>query len=149
VLDLDLMNAAAAACLGEHDFAAFCRRRPGASTIRELFRLDWQRPEPGVVVATVIADAFCHNMVRALAGGLLAVGSGSKPPAWLADVLAAGVRDPRVKVAPPAPLCLEEVGYPPDELLASRAAATRRMRDPREGSVIRNQTAAHPRRDPR
>jgi tRNA pseudouridine38-40 synthase len=132
-LDLDLMNAAAAACLGEHDFAAFCRRRPGASTIRELLRLDWQRPEPGVAVATVIADAFCHNMVRALAGGLLAIGSGSKPPQWLADVLAAGVRDPGVKVAPPAPLCLEEVRYPPDDLLASRAAATRRTRDPCDG----------------
>ena len=83
------MNEAGAACLGEHDFAAFCRRRPGASTIRELLRLDWRRDEPGVITGTVVADAFCHNMVRALAGALLAVGDGRKPVRWLADVLAA------------------------------------------------------------
>ncbi len=128
-LDLDQMNAAALACVGEHDFAAFCRRRPGASTIRELLRLDWQRPEPGIALATVIADAFCHNMVRALVGALLAVGDGRRPVGWLAEVLAAGSRDPTVRVARPEPLCLEEVSYPPDEQLADRASATRRFRD--------------------
>ena len=75
------MNEAAATCLGEHDFAAFCRRRPGASTVRELLRLDWHRDEAGVVTGTVLADAFCHNMVRALAGALLAVGDGRRPAA--------------------------------------------------------------------
>ncbi len=127
-LDLDRMNAAAAACVGEHDFAAFCRRRPGASTVRELLRLDWHRPGPGIAVATVIADAFCHNMVRALVGALLTVGAGHRPPGWLAELLAARVRNPAVRVAPPEPLCLEEVGYPPAELLASRARFTRRLR---------------------
>src|SRR5262245_36521133 len=86
-VDAELMNEAAAACLGEHDFAAFCRRREGASTVRELLRLDWQRDEAGVVTGTVVADAFCHNMVRALAGALLAVGDGRKPARWVADVL--------------------------------------------------------------
>ncbi len=124
------MNEAAAACLGEHDFAAFCRRRPGASTVRELLRLDWRRDEAGVVVGTVVADAFCHNMVRALAGALLAVGDGRKPVGWLAGVLAAAVRDPAVTVAPPHPLCLEEVGYPQDAELAARARLTRRVRGP-------------------
>jgi tRNA pseudouridine38-40 synthase len=127
-LDLDKMNKAAAGCLGEHDFAAFCRRRPGASTIRELLRLDWQPAEPGVVVCTVVADAFCHNMVRALTGAMLAVGDGSRPVSWMTEVLAAGVRDPAVRVAPPHPLCLEEVGYPPDDQLAARAELTRRVR---------------------
>jgi len=127
-LDTGQMNAAAAACLGEHDFAAFCRPRPGGTTIRELLRLDWQRTEPGVVTGTVIADAFCHNMVRALTGALLAVGDGRRPAAWLADVLAARVRDPAVIVAPPHALCLEEVGYPDDEHLAARATLTRRIR---------------------
>jgi tRNA pseudouridine38-40 synthase len=128
-LDVALMNQAAAACRGEHDFAAFCRRRPGASTIRELFRLDWERTAPGIVIGTVMADAFCHNMVRALTGALLAVGDGRKPVSWLADLLAAGVRDPAVAVAPPHPLCLEEVRYPPDEELRERARLTRRVRD--------------------
>lgn len=129
-LGLDLMNAAASACLGEHDFAAFCRRRLGATTVRELLTLDWARAEPGVAVATVVADAFCHNMVRALTGALLAIGDGTRPVSWMADVLAAGVRDPAVRVAPPHPLCLEEVGYPPDTELATRAAAIRRLRGP-------------------
>ena len=67
-----------ARCLGEHDFAAFCRRREGASTVRELLRLEWSRPAPGLAVATVVADAFCHNMVRALVGALLRVGDGAQ-----------------------------------------------------------------------
>jgi tRNA pseudouridine38-40 synthase len=127
-LDLDRMNDAARACLGEHDFAAFCRSRPGATTIRELLRLDWTRAEPGVAVATVCADAFCHNMVRALAGALLAVGDGTRTPDWLAGVLAARRRDPAVQVAPAHALCLEEVGYPEPAALAARAALTRRVR---------------------
>jgi tRNA pseudouridine38-40 synthase len=122
------MNEAALGCLGEHDFAAFCRRRQGASTVRELLHLEWARPTPGVAVATVTADAFCHNMVRALVGGMLSVGDGRRPPAWLAQVLAAGVRDPAVIVAPPYGLCLEEVRYPPPAALAARALATRRLR---------------------
>ena len=127
-VDLDLMNVAAAACLGEHDFAAFCRRRPGASTVRELLRFDWHRDQDGVVAGTVLADAFCHNMVRALAGAVLAVGDGRRPAAWIAAVLAAGVRDPAVTVLPPHPLCLEQVGYPPDGELSARALLTRRVR---------------------
>jgi tRNA pseudouridine38-40 synthase len=127
-LDLDRMNQAAEACVGEHDFAAFCRSREGATTIRELRQLHWARAEPGVAVATVVADAFCHNMVRALTGALLSVGDGTKPPEWLGQVLAARDRDPAVRVAPPHPLCLEEVRYPEHEAMAGRAAVTRRVR---------------------
>jgi len=127
-LDVARMNAAARACLGEHDFAAFCRRREGATTVRELLRLEWARPVPGLAVATVSADAFCHNMVRSMIGGLLAVGDGRRPEAWLGTVLAAGVRDPAVTVAPPHGLCLEEVAYPPAQDLAARAQLTRRVR---------------------
>ena len=128
-LDISAMNAAATACLGEHDFAAFCRRREGASTVRELLRLEWARPAPGLAVAAVAADAFCHNMVRALVGALLRIGDGTRPPGWLADVLAGGERQPEVPVVVPYGLCLEEVGYPADDQLAARAEATRRRRD--------------------
>jgi len=127
-LDLAAMNAAASALLGEHDFAAFCRYREGATTVRALRRLDWQRDAEGVAVACVVADAFCHNMVRALVGALLGVGEGSHPPSWPSAVLAAAVRDPAVQVAPPHGLCLEEVRYPEQDRLAERAALTRRMR---------------------
>lgn len=128
-LDLGEMNTAARACVGEHDFAAFCRRREGATTIRAISRLDWTRSEPGVAVAAVVADAFCHNMVRALVGALLSVGDGTRAAGWLADVLAARTRDPAVRVAPPHPLCLEEVTYPGAAGLAARALATRRTRE--------------------
>jgi tRNA pseudouridine38-40 synthase len=129
-LSIEAMNEAAQACLGEHDFAAFCRRREGASTVRELLRLDWARPAPGLAVATVVADAFCHNMVRALVGALLRVGEGGRPAGWPAQVLAAAERDPGVPVVAPHGLCLEEVGYPPPGQLAARALATRRSRAP-------------------
>ena len=127
-LDLAVMNEAARYLVGEHDFAAFCRRREGATTIRALRVLDWRRDAEGLAVATVTADAFCHNMVRALVGALLAVGEGRRPPGWPAQVLAAAVRDPAVRVVPPHGLCLEEVGYPPPAGLAARAAETRRVR---------------------
>jgi tRNA pseudouridine38-40 synthase len=127
-LDVTAMNEAARCCLGEHDFAAFCRRREGATTIRSLRTLSWHRDQDGVAVATVVADAFCHNMVRALVGALIAVGEGRRPAGWPAAVLAAAVRDPAVRVMAPHGLCLEEVGYPPADALAARAADARRMR---------------------
>jgi tRNA pseudouridine38-40 synthase len=127
-LDLAAMNEAARSLAGEHDFAAFCRRREGATTVRALRVLDWRRDADGLAVATVVADAFCHNMVRALVGALLAVGEGRRPPGWPAGVLAAAVRDPAVRVVAPHGLCLEEVGYPPPAELAARAAETRRLR---------------------
>ncbi|GGL06274.1 tRNA pseudouridine(38-40) synthase TruA [Planomonospora parontospora] len=132
-LDLDRLNAAAARLLGEHDFAAFCKKREGATTIRELQRLDWVREggRDGLLVATVVADAFCHSMVRALVGSLLAVGEGRLGVEWPGQVLARAVRDSGVHVAPAHGLCLEEVRYPGAEELALRAALTRRVRVPK------------------
>jgi tRNA pseudouridine38-40 synthase len=127
-VDVGAINEAAGLLLGEHDFAAFCRRREGATTVRELLSLSWARPEPTVAEATVVADAFCHSMVRALVGALLKVGEGARPPSWPAQVLTGRVRDPAVPVVPPHVLCLEEVRYPPPGQLAQRALATRRVR---------------------
>jgi tRNA pseudouridine38-40 synthase len=127
-LDLDALNAAAGHLLGEHDFAAFCKKREGATTIRRLQRLDWVREGDGVLVATVVADAFCHSMVRSLVGSLLSAADGRRPMEWPGQVLARAVRDSGVHVAPAHGLCLEEVSYPPDAELAERALATRRVR---------------------
>jgi tRNA pseudouridine38-40 synthase len=127
-LNLDAMNVAAAGLLGEHDFAAFCRKREGASTVRALRRLEWRRDEAGIAIASVVADAFCHNMVRALMGALVAVGEGRRAAGWPAQVLGAQARDPGVRVMPPHGLCLEEIGYPPGDQLAARAEVTRRPR---------------------
>ncbi len=127
-LDLDEMNLAAKALLGRHDFAAYCRRREGATTIRTLFDLSWKRDETGVAVATVRADAFCHSMVRSLVGGLIAVGEGRREPERMAAILAGTSRDPSVRVARAHGLTLEEVAYPADHELAGRADQTRARR---------------------
>ncbi|MFH8366214.1 tRNA pseudouridine(38-40) synthase TruA [Streptomyces sp. NPDC018031] len=127
-LDVDAMNAASQPLLGEHDFAAYCRRREGATTIRTLQALRWERDADGVITATVRADAFCHNMVRSLVGALLFVGDGHRPVDWPGKVLAAGVRDSAVHVVRPHGLTLEEVGYPADDLLAARNREARNKR---------------------
>lgn len=127
-LDVAAMSAASELLLGEHDFAAFCKRREGATTVRSLLELTWARGEDGVLTAVVRADAFCHSMVRSLVGCLLAVGEGRREPAWAGQVLAAAVRDPAVAVVPAHGLTLEEVAYPPDDALAARARVTRATR---------------------
>nr|WP_202551236.1 tRNA pseudouridine(38-40) synthase TruA [Streptomyces sp. SID8352] len=127
-LDVDAMNEAARGLVGEHDFAAYCKKREGATTIRTLQELSLVRDGEGIVTATVRADAFCHNMVRSLVGALLFVGDGHRPPAWPAEVLAARVRDSAVHVVRPHGLTLEEVGYPADGLLAARSREARNKR---------------------
>lgn len=128
-LDESAMNEAARPLLGEHDFAAFCKQREGATTIRTLRELVWARdPQSGELAGRVLADAFCHHMVRSLVGCLIAVGEGRRPIGWPGEVLAAAVRDPAVAVVPPHGLTLIEVGYPEDDQLAAQAEATRRVR---------------------
>jgi tRNA pseudouridine38-40 synthase len=127
-LDVGAMNDASAALLGLHDFAAFCKQREGATTVRTLLDVTWVR-EGDLLTGAVRADAFCHHMVRSLVGALVAVGEGRRPVPWPAEVLAAGTRDPGVTVVPPHGLTLEEVGYPPDEDLLTRAAETRARRE--------------------
>jgi tRNA pseudouridine38-40 synthase len=67
-------------------------------------------------------------MVRALVGAVLEVGRGQQPADWPAAVLAAGVRDPAAPVVRPHGLCLEEVTYPADALLAARVVEARARR---------------------
>ena len=127
-LDGAAMNAASTLLLGEHDFAAFCRRREGASTVRGLQRLEWTRDDPHLLVAHVAADAFCHSMVRSLVGALLAVGEGRRPPDWPAGLLCHTIRANDVTVAPAHGLALIGVDYPDDDQLAARAEQTRVLR---------------------
>jgi tRNA pseudouridine38-40 synthase len=127
-LDDAAMDAASRLLLGEHDFAAFCRRREGATTVRVLEQLDWTRDEPHLLVAHVAADAFCHSMVRSLVGALLAVGEGRRPPDWPAGLLRHTARTSEVTVAPAHGLVLVGVDYPEDDKLATRAEQTRAVR---------------------
>ena len=113
--------------VGVHDFAAFCRRREGATTVRGLIALSWDRAD-GTLTAAVQADAFCHSMVRSLVGALIAVGEGRRDTGWPAGLLTRRERAGDVPVAPPHGLCLEAVGYPPAEQLLARQAVTRARR---------------------
>ena len=127
-LDLPALRAACPPLLGEHDFAAFCRRRVGATTVRALLCLDWARDGDGLLVLTIRADAFCHSMVRSLVGAMLAVGEGRRAADWPASLLTRTERATDVAVAPPHGLVLEHVAYPPDHALRARQAVTRNLR---------------------
>ncbi|MBQ1060469.1 MULTISPECIES: tRNA pseudouridine(38-40) synthase TruA [Micromonospora] len=130
-LDLAALNAAAAGLVGEHDFAAYCRRKENATTLREVTRLDWRRDPDGILVATVQADAFCQNMVRSLVGAMLVAGDGRRPVQWPAGLLTRRERSSEVTVAPAHGLALVAVGYPADPAeYARRADLTRRLRVP-------------------
>jgi tRNA pseudouridine38-40 synthase len=127
-IDLAAMNAAAPELLGLRDFAAFCRQRDGASTIRTLLDLAAERRH-NLIEITVRADAFCHSMVRSIVGALVMIGSGRRDIGWLAEVADNAARNPSVRVMPAHGLTLEEVGYPPDAQLAARAREARSRRD--------------------
>jgi tRNA pseudouridine38-40 synthase len=128
VLDVAAMNTAGESLCGEHDFAAYCKKREGATTVRRLIRLSVERRPDGVLAAVVEADAFCHSMVRALMGALVAVGEQRKSTQWPREVLSGLVRDPGVAVMAAHGLCLEQVTYPEPAALAARAELTRRVR---------------------
>lgn len=128
-LDESEMDAAARSLTGLHDFAAYCKPREEATTIRTLLEFDWRRGVDGVLVANVKADAFCHSMVRALVGACVAVGEGRLDAEDIVDIRDARDRVPEVKVLAARGLSLTEVGYPADDLLAGRAEQTRARRD--------------------
>jgi tRNA pseudouridine38-40 synthase len=126
-LDDRAMARAAGLLLGQHDFAAYCRRREGATTVRTLLALDVAR-DGDLVIVSASADAFCHSMVRSLVGALLAVGEGRRPPEWPAALLSRRQRADEVPVAPAGGLTLVRVDYPADDELAARAVVTRARR---------------------
>jgi tRNA pseudouridine38-40 synthase len=128
-LDVDAMNEASGGLVGLRDFCAFCKRREGATTVRELQSFTWARTGEHGVTATVTADAFCHSMVRSLVGAALAVGEGRKPPAWPAELLSSPTRPSSVTVAPAYGLTLVGVDYPRPEALRARTRETRRVRE--------------------
>ena len=125
-LDCNLMNDAARGLLGEHDFTAYCKQRDGASSVRKILDLHWERTQ-SVVTMQITADAFCHSMVRSIVGAFLPVGDGRKPVTWPSSMLVSGVRG--AAVMPGYPLILEEVGYPADEHLLERQQVTRNFRE--------------------
>nr|WP_229662155.1 tRNA pseudouridine synthase A [Agromyces bauzanensis] len=135
-LDVDAMDAAARSLLGLHDFAAYCRPREGATTVRTLQSYTWRRADGGVLVASLQADAFCHSMVRALAGACVAVGEGRLEASDPLALLRAAERTSAFKVMPAKGLVLTEVGYPDDAELERRAVQTRARRELHTEGVV-------------
>lgn len=133
-LDVTAMKLAAKELLGLRDFGAFCKPRAGATTIRELKELRITRFQDNIEVY-LVADAFCHNMVRALVGALIRVGEGKLSVAELSKIQLAAQRTSKFKVVSPKGLALTSIDYPADELLATQAEKARNMRSQSEISV--------------
>jgi tRNA pseudouridine38-40 synthase len=123
-LDHNLMNEAASHLLGTHDFAAFCKFKPGGTTVRSLEKYEWVRTEDGLLIADVVADAFCYSMVRNLVGAIVCVADGRKPTSWIAELLANKERVSDSLVFPARGLTLYRVDYPTNDQLLERAKIT-------------------------
>lgn len=132
-VELERMQLAADALLGLHDFVAFCKAKPHATTVRELQKFAWKDVstdiEPQVYEAHVVADAFCWSMVRSLVGSCMAVGEGRRGSGFTAELLDASERSPMVPVAPAKGLSLVGVDYPSADKLQERALETRAVRE--------------------
>ena len=123
-LDVDVMNQASALLLGTHDYAAFCKFREGATTIRTLETYSWRRDNHGILIADVVADAFCYSMVRNLVGAIVCVADGRKDASWISTLLENKERVSDSLVFPARGLSLYKVDYPDDAELSERAAKT-------------------------
>ncbi len=118
-LDLGVMNAAAADLVGSHDFTSFCRKRTlhvAGETIladltREVRSAEWGRAGE-LAELWISANAFCHQMVRAVVGTLVEIGLGRRPVDSIPAAIAARDRAAAGALAPPHGLTLWEVEYP-------------------------------------
>ena len=135
VLDVDLMNLAAKELIGLKDFAAFCKPRPGASTIRNLTVFEVFRRPDGLITIDIHADAFCHNMVRSLVGSIIAVADGRLDVPALVKVQKTGKRANKFKTIDARGLSLEAIDYPDAAEYAKQAMLTRAMREISDNSV--------------
>ena len=123
-LAVEQLNEASKLLLGDHDFAAYCKFREGATTIRQLQRFEWVRDSEGYLVGDVVTDAFCYSMVRNLVGAVVCVADGRFGPEWIEETLANKVRVSDSLVFPACGLTLRQVDYPSDSELLERAAKT-------------------------
>jgi tRNA pseudouridine38-40 synthase len=111
-LDLKLLRLAADVFVGEHDFAAFCRKGPeGSTTTRRVLASRWRDDGDGVLRFEIRSNAFCWQMVRAIVGTQVEVGNGKRRPGDLMAVLRGADRAAAGQLAPPHGLCLWDVEY--------------------------------------
>jgi tRNA pseudouridine38-40 synthase len=116
-LDRALLDLACDPFVGEHDFAAFCRRpkagpgEPEASLVRRVLRAGWDDLGGGHLRFEVVATAFCHQMVRSIVGTVVAAGQGRIRPGDIAGILRGGDRSRAAPIAPGHGLTLWHVEY--------------------------------------
>lgn len=110
-LDIEALNKASALLLGNHDFAAFCRFREGATTVRTLMHFGWVRDDEGYLVAEISANAFCYSMVRNLVGAVVCVAEGRNSYEWITATLTNMERVPDSLVFVAKGLTLRNVEY--------------------------------------
>ena len=134
-LDCADLNESAQQLLGLRDFLSFCKPREGATTIRELRELSFTRTESGLIEVRVVADAFCHHMVRSLVGALVLYGTGKRDAAWLRERIESPGREASLTLAPPHALALAEIYYPAPELYAEQAERARAKREDHEAQI--------------
>ena len=79
-LDVDAMNEAMQHVVGENDFASFCRKAEGRTTVRTILKAGWCARPDDVLRFEVKGLAFCHQMVRSLVGYSVDVGLGKVEP---------------------------------------------------------------------
>lgn len=111
-LDVEAMQAATPALLGEHDFSAFrAAQCQSHSAHREVTHLNVHRRGDFIIV-DIKANAFLHHMVRNIVGSLIVIGRHQQPPSWLGELLAGKDRTLAAATAKPGGLYLVEVDYP-------------------------------------
>jgi tRNA pseudouridine38-40 synthase len=116
-LDLAALRLGADPLVGEHDFASFCRRPvplpdgSDASLRRTVHRAVWHDRGDGLLEFEIAANAFCHQMVRAITGTLVEMGLGRRKAGEMLGILHAADRSAAGRVAPPEGLTLWEVEY--------------------------------------
>lgn len=111
-LDISLMQQAAPALIGEHDFSAFRAIQCQSKTpFRNVHHLQLSRVGDYLVL-DIKANAFLHHMVRNITGCLLEIGMGRKPVDWLTELLYSRNRNLAAATAKPGGLYLVDVDYP-------------------------------------
>lgn len=111
-LDLDQMRQAAKLLTGEHDYKSFCNVRTQVlDTVRTVYSIDIEKDSNDVITIRVRGNGFLYNMVRILAGTLMAVGMGQRKPEEMPDILAACDRAAAGPTAPAKGLMLVGMEY--------------------------------------
>ena len=111
-IDEHVLNEAAQAFVGSHDFTSFCTldKREKGDFVRtvQYFRVE---REGEMITFTVAADGFLYNMVRIMVGSLLHVQQGRIPPDAISDIIKAESRKAAGPTAPACGLYLNKVFY--------------------------------------